>query len=175
MSQEALNLLAANEDIVSLKTIYNEDPTIKQIKEQLPVIEQGVVNLLAGLSLPTLDLNEFSIKEGNAWLGQIQQKRDDCARYDSILKTYEYHIKRHWTLAYSICMTQPVIESMRSNEQRVAHIDRLFPEIVDLRERATLAAKKLQIVHDNLQQASYNFSAQQKNIQFLAGLRHINA
>jgi hypothetical protein len=175
MSQEALNLLAANEDIVSLKTIYAEDPTIKQIIEQLPNVVQGTNNLLAGMSLPTLDLNEVAVKEANAWLAELQRKRDDCARYDSILKTYEYHVKRYWSLAYNICMTQPVIESMRSNEQRLAHIERLFKDISDLRDQIVLATKKLVIVHENLQQASYNFSAQQKNIQFLAGLRHINA
>lgn len=165
--QIILDALLLNEDIVSLKEMISNDPLFKTMYEQVPLVMKEIHPYL-DLNMPTLDLDVTSVQEANRWISQLQAGRDKICQYEIILRTYEYNVGRYWTLAQSICMVQPQLEGLRSNEQRKAYIDQVFKDLVEAKNYIEINLKKLNIISDNIQQAYYSFNAQQKNVQLLA-------
>lgn len=165
--QQILDSLLLNEDIVNLKEIIFQDPLFPQIREQVPILVNELSSMM-GSHMPVLDLNPAAVNEANHWITILQANRDKICQYEINLRTFDYQVDRYWSIAYNICMVQPQIEGLRSNEHKRAYIEQVFKDLLEMKNYLAISLKKLQIISDNIQQAYYSFSAQQKNVQLLA-------
>jgi hypothetical protein len=165
--QEILDALLLNENIISLKEMIKQDPIFQTIAEQLPIILNELSSLM-NFNMPVLDLNPAVVYEANTWIRDLQIVRDKICQYEVTLRIYEYRIDHYLNLAHNICMVQPQLEGLRSNEQRNAYIEQVFQDLWDKKNYMKVSMKKLDIISNNCQQAYYSFIAQQKNLQFLA-------
>ena len=165
--QQVMDSLLLNEDVINLKEILRTDPMFLQINQQVPILISELNSMLS-INMPVLDLNPAAVTLANQWITSLQANRDKICQYEITLRTYEYHIDRYWSLAYNICMVQPQIECLKSNDHKKAYIEQIFKEILEMKNYLSISLKKLQIISDNIQQAFYSLNAQQKNLQFLA-------
>jgi hypothetical protein len=165
--QQVLDSLLLNEDVINLKGILGQDPLFTQINQQVPLLINEL-NAMMTMAMPVLDLNQAAVADANRWIATLQGHRDKICQYEITLRTFEYHVDRYWSIAYNMCMVQPQIEGLRSNEHKKAYIEQVFKDLIEMKNYVSISLKKLQIISDNIQQAYYSFSAQQKNVQLLA-------
>lgn len=166
MSRETLEMLAAIPDISNLKDMIKQDPQIPFVEQQnLEILNQ--ISTFHSLQTPVLDLNTTSISEANKFLATLQSIRNNLTFFSFRLEEYESTINRYWSLAYNLCMIQNSIESLRSNDQRMAYIEQLFPELIDLKRKISVTKRKLTYLSDNVTNSFFTLQQQQKNLQLV--------
>lgn len=174
MSQASLEALVNTPEILSIRQIINEDPNIIFIQDQLKNISAEVGKNIISLyeagpqGLPALDLSESSVKEANLWLRNLQSQKDRIVFYQIRLEEYGGIIANHWSKSSNLCMINPMIEGLRSNDQRQAYIEQVFENLVDVMQSLKLLKKKIQILEDNLETGFRNLQQQQRNLQLVA-------
>lgn len=168
MSQSNLEALANQEEIKYLREVIASDPNMEFIRNQIYTISKEITTMMGGVNLPALDLSETSVKEANNWLRGLQATKDRLVFFQIRIDEYEEILQDHYGKAYNICMIQPAIEGLRSNDQRNAYIEQLFEGICKLRRSLSVSKKKIQILQDNLDTGFKNMQQQQRNLQLVA-------
>lgn len=167
MSTATLEALANHEDLRVLRELINQDANIPFIVEQLKNISGAIVGLME-THVPVLDLSQLAIQEANRWISEIQAKRDQVTNFVLILESYDEILEGLWIKATNMTLIQPVIEGLRSNDQRFAYINQLYEPLADARRSSATVRKKLDIVSDNIQNSFSAIQQQQRNLQLVA-------
>lgn len=179
MSQSNLEALINQADIQTLREIIQQDPNIAFIQDQLRMISEDIGKTLNDLydpnipGVPVLDLSDPSVKQANQWLRDLQVQQDRMIFYNVRLDEYDSIIQDHWTRATNLCMIHPVIEGLRSNDQRMAYIETAFESLSTLLRNLKLVRRKIQILQDRSEGCFKNLQQQQRNLQILAQVSRI--
>ena len=115
----------------------------------------------------------ISIKQANVWLKDLQSKKDRFIFFQIRLDEYDNIVSDHWIRASNICMIHPLIEGLRSNDQRNAYIEQLFEGLFFLKRSMDLVKRKIKILQENLDNRFTNLQQQQRNLQIVAQVSRI--
>jgi hypothetical protein len=167
MSNATLEALANHEDIRAIRELILQDQNIPFVLDQLKNISTGLVAFME-TQTPVLDLSQYSITEANKWIAQIQARRDQVTSFTLYLESYDEILEGLWIRATNMTMIQPVIEGLRSNEQRLAYINQLYEPLAEVRRASKVVRKKLDIISENIQNSFNSLQQQQRNLQLVA-------
>lgn len=167
MSTATLEALANHEDLRALRDLINLDANIPFIVEQLKNVSSIVMQMM-NTNTPVLDLSLHSIQEANKSIQQIQNTRDQVTNSFLIIESYHEILEGLWIKATNMTLIQPVIEGLKSNDQRFAYINQLYEPLAEARRSLAVVRKKLDIVSDNIQNCFNSIQQQQRNLQLVA-------
>lgn len=168
MSTQVLQALACLPEVLQLKKLIQEDPSIKQFLLDCQAIDSIYASMLEDTrELPLLNENPQSILAGNAYLQKIQAHRDKLLTLNNSLDGYKALFDRYWSLAYNLLMIQPTIEALKSNDQRNAYIEQVWEDLISMRRRRGVLERKLQAYSDTLSNAFFNLQQQQRNLNLV--------